>query len=122
MTEPELQGVLRHLTKLRQLVVNKCSFISAKAVWDVAPDLPNIELLEHNLVVLLDRKAAAQTTRRKQRQVNMQTAQSLAAYDERYIYSRAALLSLNSGGDAKTCPPSLQQLLMELSVASNSVN
>ena len=117
LTEPELQGVLRHQTGLRQLAVNKCSFMSAKAVWDVAPDLPNIELLEHNLVALLDRKAAAQTKRRKQRQVNMQSAQSLAAFDERYKYSRAVFLGLNSGGEAKPCPPALQDVLQELDIS-----
>ena len=117
LTEPELQGVLRHLSTLRQLVVNKCSFISARAIWDVAPDLPNIELLEHNLVVLLDRKAAAETTRRRQRQVNMQNTQSIAAFDERYKYSRAVFLGLNSGGEAKLCPPALRDLLQELGIS-----
>ena len=118
LTEPELQATLRHLNGLRQLVVNKCSFIAAKAMWDVVPDLPNLELLEHNLIKLLDRKAAALALRRKQRQMNMQSAESLAAYDERHKYSRAVFLGLNAGSVAKICPSALQNLLMELGIGA----
>lgn len=119
LTEPELQGVLRHLNGLRELVVNKCSFISAKALRDFVHNLPTMELLEHNLVVLLDRKAAAQAIRKKERQaqMNMQTAQSLTAFDERYTYSRAQMLGVETGGAAMECPPALQPLLMELGIS-----
>ena len=123
LTEPSLQGVLRHLTKLSRLDVCSCPFVSAKGLMDVVLDLPNIEYVAEgsyeDMNVLLDCTAVARAFGKKVRQVHAQTAQLPAAFDERFKYSRAELLGITDGREvATTCPPALQNWLLELGISN----
>jgi hypothetical protein len=94
LSAPQFQAGVRHLHELEDLIVRFCAFVSMEAVLEMVNLLPSLLYGRWNDVVLLDDKGPHSVSR-------LGTAlaarlQELAAFDERYCYSKKELLEVRS--------------------------
>ena len=94
LTGPQFEAGVRHLHRLEDLIVHDCAFVSKEAVVEVVSILPNLHYVRWDSEVILDAKDTLPVSR-----VGAALAvrlQELAAFDERYCYSKEELLEVQS--------------------------